>query len=90
MLIWYKSDDYMVHFFRKIAYKKGRGAAITASARKIAIILWNMIVKQMPYTPQKPEQYLNQIKNRKMKNLQKNIQKLNITIDELAMLFQTS
>ena len=35
-----KSDDYLVHFFRKIAYKKGRGAAITATARKIAVILF--------------------------------------------------
>jgi transposase len=82
-----KSDDYLVHFFRKIAYKKGRGAAITATARKIAIILWNMIVKQMPYTAQKPEHYLKQIKIRKMKTLRKDIQKLNITIDEVSTLF---
>jgi transposase len=85
-----KSDDYLVYFFRKIAFKKGRGAAITATARKIAILLWNMIVKQMPYTAQKPEHYLNQIKNRKMKNLRKDIQKYNITIDELSMLFPLS
>jgi len=82
-----KSDDYLVHFFRKIAYKKGRGAAITATARKIAVILWNMIVKQIPYITQKPEEYLNQIKARKIKNLRKDIQKLNITIEELSMLF---
>ena len=28
-------------FFKKIAFKKGRQAAITATARKIAVIIWN-------------------------------------------------
>jgi len=41
----------------------------------------------MPYSPQKPEEYLNKIKARKMKNLRKDIQKLNITMDEVSMLF---
>ncbi|WP_460916045.1 IS110 family RNA-guided transposase, partial [Spirosoma areae] len=34
-------------FFKRIAYKKGRVAAITA--RKLAMIIWNMITKVEPY-----------------------------------------
>jgi len=35
-------------FFKRVAYKKGRGAAVTATARKIAVIIWNMCVKKEP------------------------------------------
>ena len=34
----------LVIFFKGIAYKKGRGAAITTTARKMAEIIWNMTV----------------------------------------------
>ena len=36
-------------FFKRIAYRKGRNAAITATARKLAIIIWNMITKTQSY-----------------------------------------
>jgi hypothetical protein len=34
---------------KRIAYRKGRNAAITATARKLAIIVWNMITKTQSY-----------------------------------------
>jgi len=80
-----KKDDYLTHFFRKIAFKKGRGAAITATARKIAVILWNMIVKKEPYTPIKTKEYLEQQKQRKIKFLKKDMQKYGILINELSV-----
>ncbi len=80
-----KQNDYLAYFFRKIAFKKGRGAAITATARKIAIILWNMIVKKEAYNAKKSEQYLDQIRQRKIKFLQRDIKKHEITIAELSM-----
>ena len=64
-----KNDDYLTHFFRKIAYKKGRGAAITATARKIAVILWNMIVRKQSYNPMKTKEYMEQLRQRKIKFL---------------------
>ncbi len=30
---------------------KGRMAAISATARKLAVIIWNMVVKKVPYQP---------------------------------------
>lgn len=43
-------------FYKKIAFKKGGRKAITATARKLAVIIWNMITKKIPY--QAKEQYL--------------------------------
>ena len=80
-----KKNDYLVMFFKKIAFKKGRGAAITATARKIAVILWNMIVKKEPYNPIKSEEYLSQMRQRKIKFMKRDIQKMKITIDELSI-----
>ena len=83
-----KKDDYLCLFFRKIAYKKGRGAAITATARKVAVIIWNMINKKCQYNPIKTEEYLHQQKQRKLKYLKKDLQKYNITINELSMCYE--
>ena len=42
-------DTHVSNFFRKILYRKGRTAALSATARKLAVIIWNMIVKKQPY-----------------------------------------
>lgn len=39
-------DSDLGKFFKKIAFRKGRQAAITAKARKLAVILLNMITKK--------------------------------------------
>ena len=39
-------DHPLKKFFSRIAYRKGRGAAITATARKLAVILYHMITKK--------------------------------------------
>ncbi len=53
-------------FFKRIAYKKGRAAAITATARKIAIIIWNMIMKKQSYQPPSHKEYQEMIKAKKL------------------------
>lgn len=47
-------------FYKKIAFKKGGRKAITATARKLAVILWNMITKKIAYTAQETYLYLDQ------------------------------
>jgi transposase len=37
-------------FFRRIAFRKGRPVAITATARKIGIIIYNMLKNKQPYS----------------------------------------
>ncbi len=72
-------------FFRRIAFRKGRAAAISATARKLAIIFWNMQVKKIPYMP--PSEYLFLEQKRHLKlvtRIRKQVSKLNITPEELG------
>jgi transposase len=46
-------DTNLSSFFARISYRKGRTVAIRATARKLAIIIWNMIFKKLLYQPPK-------------------------------------
>ena len=72
-------------FFAKIAYKKGRQAAISATARKLAVIIWNMVVKQIPYHPQ-PEYLIEDQRRRQIAIMKKNISKFGINVKDLGLL----
>ena len=75
----------LVSFFKRIAYKKGRAAAITATARKLAVIIWNMIVKKQQYKPLAEDVYRELIKVKVIKNIQHQMKKLNIVTDDLLI-----
>jgi hypothetical protein len=62
-------DTHLSEFFNRISYRRGRTAAVSATARKLAVIIWNMIVKHVPYNP--PSQYLFMDQKRKMKLVKK-------------------
>lgn len=49
-------DTHLSNFFNRVCYRKGRTVAVSATARKLAVIIWNMVVKQIPYKP--PTEYL--------------------------------
>jgi transposase len=69
-------------FFSRIAYKKGRAAAITATARKLAVIIWNMIVKQQPFQPWNEDIYNEKIRATVIFNIKAKMKRLNLsTID---------
>lgn len=77
-------DSYLAKFFAKIAFKKGRQTAITATARKLAVIIWTMIAKQVQYIS--PEQYLFlDQKRRQIAILRKKITKFGINPNELGL-----
>ena len=79
-------DTHLSDFFRKVLYRKGRTAAVSATARKLAVIIWNMIVKKQPYNP--PVQYLFLDEKRKLgliKRLRKQITKFEITGTDLGL-----
>lgn len=79
-------DTHLADFFKKILYRKGRTAAVSATARKLAVIIWNMIVKKQPYQP--PTQYLFLDQKRKMgliKKMKKQINKFEITGNDLGL-----
>lgn len=73
-------------FFQRINFRKGRVSAISATARKLAVIIWNMIVKGIPYL--NPEGYLFLDQKRKLgmvKRIQKQIAKFDLTADDLGI-----
>ena len=72
-------------FFRRIAYRKGRQAAVSATARKLGVIIWTMITKKVPYKP--PTEYLFLDQKRKMKmvtRIKKNIAKFDIKPEDVG------
>jgi len=77
-------------FFKRIAYKKGRQAAIIATARKTAVIIWNMINRQTLYKPLDERQYSQRVKNAILRNIKNKMQRLNLDINDLAQLSKSS
>jgi len=60
MAIGNLKDTALSNFFKRIAFRKGRVSAISATARKLAVIIWNMIVKKVLYKPEIEYQFLDQ------------------------------
>lgn len=78
-------EGHLVDFFKRIAYRKGRATAVSALARKLAVIIWNMIVKSVPYKP--PTAYLMLDQKRKMgmiTRMNKQILKFDLTKEDFA------
>jgi len=78
-------EGHLSDFFRRINYKRGRATAVSATARKLAVIIWNMLVKGMPYNP--PTEYLFLDQKRKMKlisRIKKNITKFELKPEDVG------
>jgi transposase len=72
-------DTHLSDFFKRVAYRRVRTAAVSATARKLAVIIWNMISKKMVYKP--PTEYLFLDQKRKIRVIEKmkrNIAKLEL------------
>jgi transposase len=78
-------DTHLSDFFKRVAYRKGRTVAISATARKLAVIIWNMIVKKLPYKPPTEYLFLDQKRKRKVLEMKKLIHKFDITPDDLGL-----
>lgn len=74
-------------FFQRINFRKGRVSAISATARKLAVIIWNMVVKNVAYV--NPEGYLFLDQKRKLgivKRIKKQIDKFALTNEDLGII----
>ncbi|MFT4537456.1 MAG: transposase [Saprospiraceae bacterium] len=76
-------DTHLSNFFNRIAYRKGRTVAVSATARKIAAILWNMLFKNQQYNPPTIYEYLDQKRKRKVRELQKQIANLDARLSKI-------
>ena len=78
-------NTHLADFFKRIAYRRGRTAAVSATARKLAVIIWNMITKKIAYTPPLEYLFLDQKrKNRVIEKMKRNIAKLNLKPEDFG------
>jgi len=78
-------DTHLSDFFKKIAFRKGRQAAVSATARKLAIIIWNMAVKKIPYLPAREYLFLDQKRQMKLVvKIRRQISKFEIKPEQLG------
>ena len=61
-----KKQTALVAFFRRIQAKKGTQVAITATARKMATIIYYMLTEGLPYSPPDQKQYLEELRQHKI------------------------
>ena len=76
-------DNPLSEFFHRIAYKKGRMHAITATARKLAVIIWNMLTKKEQFSYISNDDYKEQIRQHKVRKAQRLIKSAGISLNEL-------
>jgi len=79
-------ETHLSNFFKRVAFKRGRASAVSATARKLAVIIWNMVVKGMPYNP--PTKYLCLEEKRRLglaKRIKKQISTFELTNEELGI-----
>lgn len=80
-------DTHLSDFFKRVAYRRGRTAAVSATARKLAVIIWNMISKHIAYKP--PTDYLFLDQKRKIRVIEKmkrNIAKLKLKPEDVGFI----
>ena len=72
-------------FFRRISYRKGRIVAITATARKIAVIIYKMLETGQEYCYEYSQNEMDRIRNAKIRRVKKAITNLGLNSSELVM-----
>ena len=80
-----RKDGVLKKIFSRIAYKKGRSAAITAVARRLAEIFWIMTVRKQEYQPKNEQVYEEQIKKNIIKNIHNKIRKFGLTTEDILV-----
>jgi len=79
-------EGHLNDFFRRVNYKKGRATAISATARKLAVIIWNMLYKGQQYKPPTEYLYLDQKRKLKLvKRIKKNIVKFALKPEDVGV-----
>ena len=71
--------------YRRIRARASAAKAVVATARKLAVIIWNMLVKGVPYNP--PTEYLFLDQKRKMKlvsRIKKQIAKFELNPEDVG------
>ena len=78
----------LLYFFKRVAYRKGRASAITATARKLACIIYNLLTKKEDYKPVDMQTQSSRVKNKLIKNIKTKMSVLKLTKEQLMTLFE--
>ncbi len=70
-------------FYRRMAFRKGSFAAIKATARKLAVIFWNMMTSQLPYRQQTASSYEEKQQKAQIKKLEKQATKFGFRLQTI-------
>lgn len=81
-----KKPNPMTAFFQRIAYRAGRIKAITATARKLAVVVYKMLTTGEAYEPTKLVRDVTQVKQQQIRQLKKKLAKFEITGQDLGVL----
>lgn len=70
--LWHSKSP-LGDYYRRIKSKAGPGKAVVATARKLAIIYYKMVLKREAFNPQALEDYQKKYKEQKISHLEKKI-----------------
>ena len=79
-----QKDTALAYSFRSLAARRGRKVAITATARKIAITVYNVLQKGQSYQPMGSEEYQKLVRQKKIRSIKKSMRKHQIETSELV------
>lgn len=79
-----QKDTALSSSFRSLASRRGRKVAITATARKIATTVYNVLEKGQAYQPMGTEEYQKLVRLKKIRNIQRTMRKHQIELNELG------
>jgi transposase len=77
------SKCYLGAFYRKLAARKGSLTAIKATARKVAVIFWNMMCRKTEYQPYDQNLYEEKYQYMQRKKLEKQAAKLGMILQKI-------
>ena len=75
-----RSKHWLAAFYHRIKAKAGARKAITATARKIAVIFYNMVKDKVMFNPIPIEKYMDGFKERQIKKLQRQAKSLGLQV----------
>lgn len=80
-----KKPNPMTAFFQRIAYRAGRIKAITATARKLAVVVYKMLTTGEAYEPTKLMRDIASVKQQQIRQMKKKLLKFGITGADLGL-----
>jgi transposase len=77
-----RSQTALGAFYRRLSARIGKAKAVTATARKIAVLFYNAMRYGMKYVDPGVEQYEQQYRDRVLRNLKRKAEALGMTLQQ--------